>query len=168
MLRRVRRMCHPSPRKNRLVVQEMAATLWRNTENSASTSGFFHRITVDLEIVDFFDPNKKTMISLDDRMFTSAKNSRINDLFREGSHHRNLSVVVLNQNLFFGQDPTQRRNCHYLVLFNNPIDRQHVKTIGRQMYPSRSDFFLRKFEEATSRSYGILLVDLKPGTTELS
>ncbi|CAC5361505.1 unnamed protein product [Mytilus coruscus] len=108
------------------------------------------------------------MIILDDLMSTSAKDSRINDLFTEGSHHRNLSVVVLNQILCFGKNPTQRRNCHYLVLFNNPIDRQPVMTLGRQMYPSRSDFFLRKFEEATSRPYGFLLVDLKPGTTESS
>ncbi|CAC5390993.1 unnamed protein product [Mytilus coruscus] len=105
---------------------------------------------------------------LDDLMSTSAKDSRINDLFTEGSHHRNLSVVVLNQNLYFGKDPTQRRNCHYLVLFNNPIDRQPVMTLGRQMYPSRFDFFLRKFEEATRKPYGFLLVDLKPGTAESS
>ncbi|CAC5375842.1 unnamed protein product [Mytilus coruscus] len=101
------------------------------------------------------------MIILDDLMATSAKDSRINDLFTEGSHHRNLSVVVLNQKLYFGKDPTQRRNCQYLVLFNNPIDRQPVMTLGRQMYPSRSDSFLRKFEEAKSRPYGFLLVDLE-------
>ncbi|CAC5384623.1 unnamed protein product [Mytilus coruscus] len=41
-------------------------------------------------------------------------------------------------------------------------------TLGRQMYPSKSDFFLRKFEEATSRPIGFLLVDLKPRTTESS
>jgi hypothetical protein len=28
--------------------------------------------------------------------------------------------------MYFGKDPTQRRNCHYLVLFNNPIDRQPI------------------------------------------
>ncbi|CAC5390500.1 unnamed protein product [Mytilus coruscus] len=108
------------------------------------------------------------MIILDDLMSTLVKDSRINDLFTEGSHHRNLSVVVLNQNLYSGKDPTQRRNCHYLVLIYNPIDRQPVMTLGRQMYPTRSDLFLRKFEEATRRPYGFLLVDLKPRTTESS
>ncbi|VDI57436.1 Hypothetical predicted protein [Mytilus galloprovincialis] len=108
------------------------------------------------------------MILLDDLMSTSAKDSRINDLFTEGSHHRNLSVVVLNQNLYFGKDPTQRQNCHYLVLFNNPIDRQPIMTLGRQMYPSRGDFFLWKFEEATRAPFGYLLVDLKARTPEAS
>ena len=99
-------------------------------------------------------------------MSTAAKDPRINDLFTEGSHHCNISVVTLNHNLFFGKDHTQRRNCHYLVFFNNPVDRQPVTTLGRQMYPSRRNFFLQKFDEATERSYAYLLVDLKPTTLD--
>ena len=71
------------------------------------------------------------MIVLDDLMSTSAKDPRINDLFTEGSHHRNPSVIALTQNLYFGKDPTQRRNCQYLVLFNNPIDQQPIATLAR-------------------------------------
>ena len=97
-------------------------------------------IPIDLESDSFFDPRTRNMIVLDDLMSTLAKDPRINDLFTEGSHHRNLSVVVLNQNLYFSRDPTQRRNCHYLVLFNNPVDRQPIMTLGRQMYPSRAGF----------------------------
>ena len=69
---------------------------------------------MDLESDDFFDPGIQSVIVLDDLMSTAAKDSRINDLFTEGSHHCNLSVVTLNQNLFFGKDPTQRRNCDLL------------------------------------------------------
>lgn len=65
---------------------------------------FFRGIPVDLESDGFFDANKKNMIIWDDLMSTSAKDPRINDLFTEGSHHRNLLVVVLNQN--FEKDPT--------------------------------------------------------------
>jgi hypothetical protein len=49
------------------------------------------------------------VIVLDDLMSTATKDPGINDLFTEGSHHRNLSVVTLKQNLFFGKDPTQRK-----------------------------------------------------------
>ena len=73
-------------------------------------------------------------------------------------------MVTLNQNMFFRKDSTQRRNCHYLVLFNNPVDRQLVTILGRQMYPSRRNFLLQKFDEASERPYGNLLVDLKPTT----
>jgi hypothetical protein len=49
----------------------------------------------------YFDPRIRNVIVLDDLMSTAAKDPRINDLFTEESHHRNLSVVTLNQNLFF-------------------------------------------------------------------
>jgi hypothetical protein len=84
-------------------------------------------------------------------MATAAKDHRIIDLFTVGSLHRNLSVVVLNQNLYHSKDPTQRRNCQYLVLFNNPVDKQQIITLGRQMYPGKVPYFLQKFEEATAR-----------------
>lgn len=103
---------------------------------------------------------------LDDLMSTAAKDSRINELFTEGSHHRNLSVMAINQNLYYNKDPTQRRNCHYLFLFNNPVDRQQVMTLARQMYPDNPQHLLRHFKEATSKPYGYLLVDLKPTTSE--
>jgi hypothetical protein len=38
------------------------------------------------------------------------ENPRINDLFTEGSHHRNLSVVTLNQNLFSKKTPPRGEN----------------------------------------------------------
>ncbi|CAC5405126.1 unnamed protein product [Mytilus coruscus] len=41
-------------------------------------------------------------------------------------------------------------------------------TLGRQMYPSRVDFFIRKFKEATRKPFGYLLVDLKARTPESS
>jgi hypothetical protein len=123
-------------------------------------------ITYDLDGDHYFDPRIRNMIVLDDLMSTAAKDPGINDLFTEGSHHRNLSVVTLKQNLIFGKDPTQRRNCHYLVLFNNPVDRQPVTTLDRQMYPSRRNFLLQKFDETTERPYTYLLVDLKPTTPD--
>lgn len=82
---------------------------------------------------------------LDDLMTSSAKDSRINELYTEGSHHRNLSVIAINQNLYYNKDPTQRRNCHYLVMFNNPIDQQQVMTLARQMYPSDPQRLMRHF-----------------------
>ena len=63
---------------------------------------------MDLDGDDFFDPRIRNMIILDDLMSIAAKDPRINDLFTEGGHHRNLTVIALNQNMYFGKDPTQR------------------------------------------------------------
>lgn len=99
-------------------------------------------------------------------MSSASKDSRINKLFTEGSHHRNLSVIAINQILFYNKDPTQRQNCHYLVLFKNPIDKQQVMTLARQMYPDNSQHLIRHFKEATEKPFGYLLIDLKPTTPE--
>ena len=100
---------------------------------------------------------------------TEAKcDQRIADLFTKGSHHRNISIVYLTQNVF----PQGRAcrdialNTQYLVLFNNPIDKQQVATLARRIYPSTSVTFMRKFEDATARPYGYLVLDLKSSTSE--
>ena len=94
----------------------------------------------------------------------STKDHRMTDLFTESSHHSNLSVMALNQNLYFSRAATQRRNCHYLILFNNPIDRQLVTTLVRQMYAGNIQYFMSNFDEAINKPYGYLLIDLKPTT----
>ena len=50
-------------------------------------------------------------------------------------------------------------NTQYLVLFNNPIDRQQVATLARRIYPSTSAMFMNRLAEATSRPYGYLAID---------
>ena len=55
---------------------------------------FIQGIPLDLEQDSFIDPRIRNLVVLDDLMSTASKDSRINDLFTEGSHHRNLSVDV--------------------------------------------------------------------------
>lgn len=93
---------------------------------------------VDIDKDSYLNPSIRNLIVLDDVMASSSKDGRITELFTEGSHHRNLSVIAINQNLYFGKDPTQRRNCQYMILFNNPIDQQQIMTLARQMFPGQS------------------------------
>ena len=107
---------------------EIKPTVWPKV-------GFEQGIPLDLEKDSYIDPSFRNMILLDDLISRAAKDIMISDLFTEGSHHINLSVVVLNQNLYFSEDPTQRRNCHYLFLFKNPVDKQSLMTLAKQIYP---------------------------------
>ena len=127
---------------------------------------FIKGIPLNLEKDDFLNTRVRNLIVLDDLATDASKDSRIPDLFTEGSHHRNLSVIALNQNLYFSKDPTQRRNCHYMIMFNNPVDRQPVMTLARQMYPHNPRELLSHFQDAISQPYGSLLIDLKPTTPE--
>ena len=127
---------------------------------------FIQGIPQDLEKDTFISPDITNIIVLDDLMSTSAKDPRINDIFTEGSHHRNLSVIALNQNLYYGKDSTQKRNCHCLTLFNSPIDQQPIMTLARQMYPGDHMTYMKVFREAVKIPFGCLTVDLKPFTDE--
>jgi hypothetical protein len=54
---------------------------------------FRRGILMDLDSDNFFGPRIRNVIVLDDLMSTAAKDSRINDLFTEGSHHRNVLLI---------------------------------------------------------------------------
>ena len=79
---------------------------------------FFKGIPPDLEHDSYFDVNKRNLIVFDDQMIDAG----VVNLFTRGSHHRNLSVIYIVQNLFH-QGKGSRSiglNSHYLVLFKNP------------------------------------------------
>ena len=113
-----------------------------------------------------FDGKQRTLVILDDLM--TETNDSVSNIFTKVSHHRNVSVVYLSQNLFYKskQNRTMSLNAHYMVLFKNPRDAVQVATLARQTYPGRSKFLAEAFKDATDKAYGYLLIDLKPDTEE--
>ena len=61
---------------------------------------FVKGIPPDLEHDSYFDVNKRDLIVFDDQMIDAGRDKRIVNLFTRGSHHRNLSVIYIGQNLF--------------------------------------------------------------------
>ena len=57
-------------------------------------------------------------------------------------------------------------NSHYIVLFKNACDATQVANLARQIYPGKSAFMIEAFKNATSASYGYLLIDLKQETDD--
>jgi len=115
---------------------------------------------------DEFDGNVSTLLVLDDLM--NELNERVSLLFTRESHHRNLSVIFITQNVFqnskYGR--TMNLNSQYLVLFKNPRDASQVSFISRQMTPGKSSFVNEAFKDATDRPYGYLFLDFKADTPE--
>lgn len=86
--------------------------------------------------------------------------------FTKKSHHRNVSIIYIVQNLFDKKQRTISLNAHYLVLFKNPRDTSQLGVLARQMYPGHSTFMLEAYEDATKQPRSYLFVDLKPDTPE--
>jgi len=113
-----------------------------------------------------FDGKEPTLLIIDDLM--NETNSDVELIFTRLSHHRNLSVVFLTQNLFAKNKfaRTISLNSHYMILYKNPRDAGQFATLARQLYPSGSQFAVEAYKDATGSPYGYLLVDLKPDTDE--
>ena len=129
---------------------------------------FVRGIPATIENDNYFDVSVRNLVVIDDQMSTASNDKQVIKLFTQGSHHRNLSVVYLVQNLFH-QGKGNRDislNCHYLVIFKNPRDKLQILTLAKQMYPKKTQSFLEKYEEAVSRPYGYLFIDLKTTTAD--
>ena len=111
-------------------------------------------------------PTCRTLIVVDDLM--AETDDRITKLFTKASHHRDISVVYIVQNLF-GKNKEHRTislNAQYMVLFKNPRDASQITHLAKQMYPKHIKYVQEAFGDATSAPYGYLLVDLKQDTPE--
>jgi hypothetical protein len=123
------------------------------------------RFIEGLPDINEFDGSKRILLVIDDLMHEA--NEKVAQIFTKGSHHKNISILFLTQNIFHSSkhNRTMNLNSHYIVLFKNPRDIGQVSILGRQMFP-KPKFFEEAFKDATARPYGYLFVDLKPNTDE--
>lgn len=109
-----------------------------------------------------------TLVIIDDFLLSlqSNLNEYITDFFIRRSHHENLSLIVLQQSLFFKNSRLMSLNTHYLVLFKLPRDSRQVKYLGGQIDPDNSSFIYECYKRAVSVARGTLLIDLYPTTPD--
>lgn len=120
--------------------------------------GLYNVMELDVESVN--------LLILDDLMREASDSDNVLDMFTKGSHHKNVSIVLLTQNIFSKgkHSRTISLNAHYLVLFKNPRDKTQISFLARQMYPKGSRFLEEAYFDATKDAYGYLLLDLKQST----
>lgn len=117
--------------------------------------------------ISMFDGKKPKLLILDDLMRES--DGRIVDIFTKGSHHRNLSLFYITQNIFH-QGKGQRDislNTSYIVYFKNPRDKTQIRYLSRQVYPENSKFVDEAYKDATAKAHGYLMIDLKQTTDDM-
>lgn len=100
-----------------------------------------------------------------DDLMEEAKD-QANDLYAKYSHHLNVSMLFVTQNLFLKQQRTMYLNAHYLFLFKNPRDNAFISHLARQVYPNDSRFMVESYKDATKEPYSFLLIDHKQNTDE--
>ena len=83
------------------------------------------------KIFDSLSQEQRNILVLDDQIKVASSSTSIADLFTKGSHHRNLTVIYLVQNVY-NQGKSQitiSLNSHYSVVFRNGRDASQFRTI---------------------------------------
>ena len=104
------------PKPDRIVyLYKRWQPLYEEMRKNVPNIEFIRGIPNDLDQDEFLDVTKNNLILCDDMMSRVAVDPKIADLFTEGFHHRNLSVINLTQNLFppGKNTATQKRNTQY-------------------------------------------------------
>lgn len=133
--------------------------------NSSKVPIEFHQGLYNIEL---FDKKINNVLIIDDLMSECENNSEIKQLFAVDSHHSNISVFLISQNIFpkgkCARDISL--NAHYMIIFNSPRDMNQIGVLARQMYPTKSKFFMEAYNDATQKGHGYLFIDLKQKTEE--
>lgn len=114
------------------------------------------------------DLNEPALIILDDLM-NEVDNTQISQLFTRGSHHRNISVVLITQNIFHRGSNMRdiSLNAKYIVCFKNPRDGSQISFLARQIYPEGSRELVNVYKQCTIKPHSYLLIDLTQNINDL-
>ena len=91
------------------------------------------------------------------------------NLFTQYSHHLNVTVFYLCQDMFPKEKyaKTISRNAQYIVVFKNPRDNVALRTLLAQMYPNkRWRPFMETCNQCAQRRFGYLAIDVHPASRD--
>lgn len=158
---------------NECVDKHIEEVIWCHTESNSLPNTEQHS-HINIQFIkgmpeNFDNPkNKPLLIILDDLMMEGVS-ERICELFTRGSHHRNISVIFITQNIFY-QGPHCRDislNAKYIVVFKNPRDKTQFQHLARQIYPEGTKELLNVYKEITLKGHSYLLLDLVQTTNDI-
>ncbi len=112
--------------------------------------------------------DKPHIIIIDDLMSELGSDKKLTNLFTKGSHHNDISVIFISQNIFHqgSQMRTISLNCHYMLLMKNPRDKAQIMALAAQIYPNNNKFLIEAFNDATKSQFGYIKVDMKQDTPD--
>uniref|UniRef100_A0A158P4L8 AAA+ ATPase domain-containing protein n=1 Tax=Tetranychus urticae TaxID=32264 RepID=A0A158P4L8_TETUR len=161
MINKAGYICDPAPKKITYLYGE-----YQKIFNSMTDVKFIEGLQE--EVIKNAGGEEPEWIVIDDLMLEASNQTFISNLFTKGSHHRNISVILVTQNFFMKGRESRNisLNSQYVVCFKNPRDKSMITNIGRQMFPSKIKKFQAAYEDATSTPFSYLFIDLKPDTNE--
>jgi len=114
------------------------------------------------------DPSDYDVCVVDDLMNEMENNTLLSNLFTRDSHHKNISVIFITQNLFHKGKVMRdiMLNAQYIVLTKNRRDLNQISTFGRQIFTNWKGFVEAYKDAVLLKDYGHLLIDFTATTKE--
>jgi len=92
------------------------------------------------------------LVTLDD-LSNDVYSKQVCELFTRGSHHRNISVILITQNLFhqcrFCRDISLK--AHYIVTLKNVREKKQFMYLASEVYPEGSIGLYNAYLDATQK-----------------
>ena len=90
-------------------------------------------------------------------------------VFTELCHHKNVTCILIVQNLFF-QNTKYRvigLNSTYLCAFKNPRDLRQISTLCAKMIPGKGKLIVEAFQSASKNPWSYLLLDYNQDCSDI-
>ena len=133
-------------------------------ESIENTHVRFHQGLLGLE--EFPPQQTARLLIIDDLM--SEADQRVTDLFTKGSHHRNLSILYLSQNVFHQSKGARdvSLNSHFIVVFKSPRDSSQISYLSRQVFPKYPKLVKEAYYDACQVPHDYLCLNFKQSTSD--
>jgi hypothetical protein len=117
---------------------------------------------------ELIDRMPRPLLLIFDDLMIQLNNKReiLADIFTRKSHHSNISVIFIVQNLFEKSMKIVRDNSHYIILLNSQSAALQIRSLGSQLFPGNGlKYFLDSYRQAvTEKKFGYLLIDSHPAS----
>jgi len=149
--------------------------LWSFSERASITTKNLYALNLNIRYhegvpVDFKNPRgEPCLFILDDLLNDAYSNGRVCDLFTKGSHHRNITFILITQNIFHEAKHCRdiSLNAKYLILLKTlGIEIQFFR-LAQQVYPKNNVVLYDSYLDATSKPHGYLVRDLSQDINDL-
>jgi hypothetical protein len=120
-------------------------------------------VRTDIPSYDEYDPDVLKLLIFDDVDFTIMSGQELknlSELFRFGSTHCNISIMLLHQSWF--RIPKIVKDCANVFVIFRPHDNDELGTIGRRVGMKKEKIF-KVFKEQLPNWRDSLLINLCPG-----
>jgi hypothetical protein len=109
-----------------------------------------------------------TLLVVDDQLLTASTthNELISRLFVEGSHHRQIFVILILQNLFPKNLRLVMINSVFLAITKSPRDISSIVNLAKQFCPGAGDYLVQAYKKATEHRGGYLFIDFSQATPD--